>query len=118
VEVVRVRKAAEPSRHLNKVTIQGVVTSAIKKKVLNSGTESIAFKITSNETFSRGGKTIVHQNEFVIEALGQVVRKVESVVKCGGNYVFDGYLRSDLYSGGTGKRLKRIRVRIFHVEKY
>ena len=118
MEVVRVRRQPEPSRHLNKVTIQGVVTSTIKKKTLTSGTESIAFKITSNETFYSGGRTVVHENEFVIEALGQVVRKVEKIVQRGGNYVFDGYLRSDKYSGNTGKKLKRIRVRIFHVEKY
>jgi single-stranded DNA-binding protein len=118
MEVIKVRRPPEPSRHLNKVTIQGVVTSQIKKKILQSGTSSIAFKIVSNETFMSGGKTIVHENEFVIEALGQVASKVERLVKRGGNYVFDGYLRSDKFSGSPGKKLKRIRVRIFHVEKY
>ena len=117
-ERVIVRRAVASVRHINKLTLQGIVTTTPKRKVLSSGTDSIVFKIKSNETFVSRGKTIVHENEFVVEALGQVVHKVEGLVKKGGTYVFDGYLRSDRHPVVGGKKMKRIRVRIFHVEKY
>jgi hypothetical protein len=72
METIKVRRQQnEVTRHLNKVSIQGIVVSAPRKKRLVSGTDSIAFKIISHETFeSNGGRKIVHENEFVIEALG------------------------------------------------
>ena len=115
MEVYKKIKTQDPVRHINKITIQGEVISTPIRKSLKSGTDSIAFKIRSNETFFNGSKVVAHENEFVIEALGAVVNKVQKLVVKNGTYVFDGYLRSDKY---PGKKLKRIRVRIFHVEKY
>lgn len=116
MEVITRRKQPDPVRHINKVTIQGVVITTPVLKSLKSGTQSIVFKIRSNETFISGNRVVAHTNEFVIEALGGVVRKVQDLVIKNGTYVFDGYLRSDVFD--RSKKLKRIRVRIFHVEKY
>ena len=103
-------------KHLNKISLQGIVITNPKFKPLSSGTPSLVFKICSYETFQSHGRTSKHENEFIVEALGSTASRAARTIKKGQEYVFDGYLRSDKYMK-DGKRLQRIRVRIFHVEQ-
>ena len=104
-------------RHVNKITLQGVVLTHPKFRKLASGTDSVIFKVCCNETYESRGNVKFHENEFIVEALGNVAAKVQKNVRKGEEYMFDGYLRSDRYHK-DGKKMQRIRVRIYHLERY
>jgi len=112
-----VRDQRNIRKHVNKITLEGVVLTDPKLKPLSSGTKSVVFKICSYETFMTKGKQNYHANEFIVEALGSAAERVYRQVRKGGRYMFDGYLRSDRYEKGA-KKGQRIRVRIFHADRF
>jgi len=116
-EVYQSKDPRKIQRHVNKITLEGVVLTEPKIKPLSSGTKSVVFKICSYETFLTRGKQNYHTNEFIVEALGSTADRIYRQVRKGGRYMFDGYLRSDKYEKG-GKKGQRIRIRIFHADRF
>jgi single-stranded DNA-binding protein len=116
-EVIRKRavRNVPVRKHVNKITLQGMVITDVRVKRLKSGTESCVFKIISRETFQSKGKTNWHDNEVVIEALGSQARVAQRLIKKNKEYIFDGYLRTDIISK-EGVSYKRMRVRIYHID--
>ena len=117
-EVIRKHCEPRPSvrKEINKVTLQGTVTSKVRVKKLKSSTLSCVFKVRSRETFKTRGRTNWHDNEIIIEALGNQAAKAQKIIRVGGDYIFDGYLRTDIIQKG-GTTFRRMRVRVYHIEE-
>jgi single-stranded DNA-binding protein len=98
---------------INKVWLTGQATSAPVLSKISSQTDKAVFTLSSRETFhNKSGDLNFHKNEIEIECLGKAASRIASLVKRGGRYTVEGYLRIDK----VGNR-SRVVVRVFAVYK-
>jgi len=98
---------------INKVWVTGQAVSAPLLSKISSQTDKATFFLSSRESFhNKKGELQFHKNEIEIECLGKPASRIASLVKRGGRYTVEGYLRVDKTGGKT-----RVVVRVFAVYK-